>query len=291
MRYTPHMQEETRDHGTQPLDEMMTRWGLTNHDLVDASVEQLNHKQVQKARKGRQLTLHLMQKISRAAQRGGRFATAEGGAREFHALPAQASLQLREGLRRGVGRSERSPAAEVNAPRWTIVGQGLAGTCLAWEFWKRGVSFSLVDRERGGSSRVAAGLINPITGKNFEPSARIAGFHPQAMEFYAEVGDRFGGNHLAPAAHPPAGGHGKEWGKMLAKTTRPDVAPWLAHGGVPQIADGWVGALEVTGGGRLDTRAFLDRSREFFRDLEIYQPGGDRRRRNRPDLVRGRGRA
>jgi hypothetical protein len=66
MRYIPGMQELTRDHGPQPLDEMIPRWGLTNHDLVDASEEQLNHKQVQKARKGRQLTLHLMQKLTRS---------------------------------------------------------------------------------------------------------------------------------------------------------------------------------------------------------------------------------
>jgi hypothetical protein len=43
----------------------MNCWALTNHQLVGASVEQLNHKQVQRARKGRQLTLHLMQKITR----------------------------------------------------------------------------------------------------------------------------------------------------------------------------------------------------------------------------------
>ncbi|WP_338289888.1 hypothetical protein [Luteolibacter sp. LG18] len=60
------MEEPTRDHGTQPLDRLMERWKLGNHDLVDASTEQLNHKQVQKARKGRQLTLHLMQKVARA---------------------------------------------------------------------------------------------------------------------------------------------------------------------------------------------------------------------------------
>lgn len=59
------MQDETRDHGLQPLDRLMNRWGLNNHQLVEASVEQLNHKQVQRARKGRQLTLHLMQKITR----------------------------------------------------------------------------------------------------------------------------------------------------------------------------------------------------------------------------------
>jgi hypothetical protein len=60
------MDAPTREHGPQPLDELMTRWKLTNHELVTAASDQLNHKQVQKARKGRQLTLHLMQKVMRA---------------------------------------------------------------------------------------------------------------------------------------------------------------------------------------------------------------------------------
>ncbi len=66
MRYIGRMDELTRDHGPQPLDGLMDRWNLTNHELVEVSEEQLNHKQVQKARKGRQLTLHLMQKLARA---------------------------------------------------------------------------------------------------------------------------------------------------------------------------------------------------------------------------------
>lgn len=49
--------ETGRNHGEQPLDELMKRWHLTNHDLVEISPEQLTHKQVQKARQGRQLTL------------------------------------------------------------------------------------------------------------------------------------------------------------------------------------------------------------------------------------------
>lgn len=66
IRYIRAMDEPTRDHGPQPLDGMLDRWNLTNHELVEVSTEQLNHKQVQKARKGRQLTLHLMQKLTRA---------------------------------------------------------------------------------------------------------------------------------------------------------------------------------------------------------------------------------
>jgi len=66
MRYTSAMDEATRDHGPQPLDRLMSQWMLSNHELVTASPEQLNHKQVQKARGGRRLTLHLMRKVTRA---------------------------------------------------------------------------------------------------------------------------------------------------------------------------------------------------------------------------------
>lgn len=57
---------DERDLGVQPLDAMMVEWGLDNHDLVKVSTEQLTHKQVQKARKGRRLSLKMMQKVTRA---------------------------------------------------------------------------------------------------------------------------------------------------------------------------------------------------------------------------------
>lgn len=59
-------EENERNHGTQRIDAIMLAWGLDNHDLVTVSLEQLTHKQVQKARAGRQLTLKMMQKVARA---------------------------------------------------------------------------------------------------------------------------------------------------------------------------------------------------------------------------------
>lgn len=54
-----------RDHGIQPFDAILQRWNLTNARLVAAAAEQLTHKQVQRARKGRQLTLRMMMKLAR----------------------------------------------------------------------------------------------------------------------------------------------------------------------------------------------------------------------------------
>ena len=56
---------EQRDLGIQPLDNILSSWGLSNHALVDSSPEQLSHKQVVRARNGRRLTLKMTMKVAR----------------------------------------------------------------------------------------------------------------------------------------------------------------------------------------------------------------------------------
>jgi hypothetical protein len=51
---TPETEE--RNLGLQPMDELLTTQGLTNHDIVAASRLPMTHKAVQRARKGRKLT-------------------------------------------------------------------------------------------------------------------------------------------------------------------------------------------------------------------------------------------
>ncbi len=60
-------EEISMDVGVQPLDAIMTEKGIKNHDLV-AAVRPgfINHKQVQKARKGRRLTTNLQEKVLEA---------------------------------------------------------------------------------------------------------------------------------------------------------------------------------------------------------------------------------
>lgn len=61
-------EESSRDHGPQPLDRLLDELGLTNHELVGASTEQLTHKQIQKARKGRRVTANIQRKILAALE-------------------------------------------------------------------------------------------------------------------------------------------------------------------------------------------------------------------------------
>ena len=58
-----------RDLGEQPLASLMAERGLKPQDLVAASTEQLTHKMVTRAMKGRRLTANAMGKVHRAWNR------------------------------------------------------------------------------------------------------------------------------------------------------------------------------------------------------------------------------
>ncbi|MHC4779978.1 MAG: hypothetical protein ACYTFG_15510, partial [Planctomycetota bacterium] len=55
-----------RDLGEQPIAGIMTSLGLKPADLVAVSTEQITHKMVARACKGRRLTPHVQSKICRA---------------------------------------------------------------------------------------------------------------------------------------------------------------------------------------------------------------------------------
>ncbi len=78
--------------------------------------------------------------------------------------------------------------------RILIVGQGLAGSTLAWELDRLGVDFIVADRPLGETaSRVAAGLVNPMMGKVFRAGWRQAECMDRAAAFYPETEARLGG--------------------------------------------------------------------------------------------------
>jgi hypothetical protein len=55
-----------RNLGEQPIAGLLAELGLTPHDLVAASTEQITHKMVARARKGRRLSPHVQVKILNA---------------------------------------------------------------------------------------------------------------------------------------------------------------------------------------------------------------------------------
>lgn len=71
---------------------------------------------------------------------------------------------------------------------YLMVGQGLAGSLLAWNLLSRGKTLSIVDQDHHEcSSLAAAGMINPITGKRLVLSQRCQELLPFAKDIYLKL--------------------------------------------------------------------------------------------------------
>ena len=73
----------------------------------------------------------------------------------------------------------------MNKVDFFIVGQGLAGSLLAAELLAAGKSIRVFDADhQGAASAVAAGIVNPITGRRLVKSWMIDALIPKAIETY-----------------------------------------------------------------------------------------------------------
>lgn len=72
-----------------------------------------------------------------------------------------------------------------------IIGQGLAGSLLAWELIQREMRVVVLDNGCPNASQVAAGLINPVTGQRLVKSSDIDELLPVAMQCYRQLSEAF----------------------------------------------------------------------------------------------------
>lgn len=159
-----------------------------------------------------------------------------------------------------------------------ILGGGLAGTTLAWRLWERGQPFLLVDRDAPvTASKIAAGLVTPITGMRLGLSWRYALLHAEAVAFYRGLEARFG----RPLYHetPVVRLLRSEWqaGLWAKRCHRPEFAPYLQPPVEPlvnpEVFAQPFGGFEQRPGGWLDTAAYLQASRAFFAAAGCWRTG------------------
>lgn len=74
-----------------------------------------------------------------------------------------------------------------------VVGQGIAGTLLTYFLRQKGKRVFVIDNGNPiTSSKVAAGIVNPVTGKNFIKSWRVDEFLPFAKATYDAIASDLG---------------------------------------------------------------------------------------------------
>ena len=149
---------------------------------------------------------------------------------------------------------------------FVVIGQGLAGTTLAWHLRRRGFRVLVVDREEPStSSRIAAGLITPVTGKRLAKSWRRDELFPAATAFYRSVEAETGATFL----------HQRPSVRLFADETERDEFQRRAAGvlaGLVQpnteVNREWFaapfGGFEMPHAARLDVPRYPDASREVF---------------------------
>lgn len=73
---------------------------------------------------------------------------------------------------------------------YLIIGQGICGTLLSWFMKREGKSFFIIDdNNKNASSKIAAGIINPVTGRRYAYAWMIEDIMPFAVHTYNEIGN------------------------------------------------------------------------------------------------------
>jgi glycine/D-amino acid oxidase-like deaminating enzyme len=72
---------------------------------------------------------------------------------------------------------------------YLIIGQGICGTMLSWFLHKEGKTFLVLDDgNEHSSSKLAAGIINPVTGRRYAYTWMIDEVLPFALQTYEAIG-------------------------------------------------------------------------------------------------------
>jgi glycine/D-amino acid oxidase-like deaminating enzyme len=152
---------------------------------------------------------------------------------------------------------------------YLIVGQGLAGTCLAFHLIDLGKKVLIIgDPALPSSSKVAAGIFNPLTGKKLVKTWLADDLFPYAKHFYQSLEERLGARfyHELPMYRPFRSI--EEQNTYLAQTAEPGVASFVSTDAgnvdVSEYIHAPFGGLKVIRSGWVNLPLMLESARSFF---------------------------
>ena len=156
-----------------------------------------------------------------------------------------------------------------------IIGQGLAGSLLAWELMQRGCKVLVVDNGQENASQVAAGLINPVTGMRFVKSTDADTLLPAATRCYSKLADFFQQEFYVEKPMLRIFRSDNELKNAIKRFNNPDYQAYLGNAQPPGNAIGNFAApfgfLEQKQTGYLLTRPLLNSLKAFFIAKNSYR--------------------
>lgn len=153
---------------------------------------------------------------------------------------------------------------------YLIVGSGLAGSILAWELLAEGKQIAIVsDSKLPTSSRVAGGLINPVTGKYLAKTWLAEKLFPKLEKFYKSLEDTLGESFYYKTGlyRPFSGDEHKR--SSLAQINKHHLQDYIEIGGTFKDSNEYfnadLGGLFSKDAGWLDIPKMLDLLHGFFK--------------------------
>lgn len=157
---------------------------------------------------------------------------------------------------------------------YLIIGQGIAGSLLGYALLQKGLNVRILDNgHRNSASKVAAGLINPITGKRLVLSWQIEAFLPKAIRTYSELSAQFGKNFFIPKPIVRFFQNEDEIKRYERRLQKPEYRTFL---GQRYQANHWqsgdsLGSFEITHGGYLATGPLLSTLKAYFIEQGVLE--------------------
>ncbi len=157
---------------------------------------------------------------------------------------------------------------------YIIVGQGLAGSCLAMQLIKRNKKVVVIDKPHDNSAtRVAAGLFNPITGRNLSKTWKADVLFQELHRFYREVEEITGAHffHPMPLYRPFVSI--EEQNEWMGKSANEDFAPYIQEVCTTPSAQQFVrnpfGGIRLQQCGYVNTLVFLQAVRTHIQQKGV----------------------
>lgn len=154
-----------------------------------------------------------------------------------------------------------------------IVGQGLAGTMLAFQLYFAGMDVCIVNNpQKSAASRVAAGMVNPLVFKRMTKSWMVTELLPVMKKRYEELQELLGERFYfdLPMIKPLSEQETELWQQRKAdEKFAPFIKEICETSPVDRIFSTHAYGV-VKGSGYLKTGLFLDAAKRFFRENEMF---------------------
>ena len=158
---------------------------------------------------------------------------------------------------------------------YIIIGQGLAGSVMAMTLIEKGKSVMVFDSPKPNtSSSVAAGIMNPITGKRMALTWMADDFFEEAHRFYTNLEGRLQAEFFYPSSIYRIFSSVSEQNDWMGKADEARYKSFASSDQINNIDNPAInnpfGSMEVKGGGRLDVPTFLEVVKKYLSEMSAY---------------------